>query len=227
MVRRKSEKEVQEEILEWDRREKQEEALRKGKGKGKKNLALAFQHPLRPDSIPLPYPSTSSTSSVPNPISILIRAATLMKGSRDASSQLFTCLCRALDIPARLVFSFQPVEWRLVAKPKAKKGAEEVEKAEDGTKAKGKNKVVAPKTTNGKGKGKAKMKPLIDDDDSDESEEEIWDNKRAGPAPAVRLRKSQSAKKRSESPGSSSNTTYFHPSSLLICRISLKPNRCV
>lgn len=35
-----------------------------------------------------------------------------LKGSRDLSAQLFTCLCRALDIPSRLVFSFQPIDWR-------------------------------------------------------------------------------------------------------------------
>jgi len=42
----------------------------------------------------------------------LMKRALLMKGSRDMSAQLFTSCLRALDIPARLVFSLQPVTWR-------------------------------------------------------------------------------------------------------------------
>lgn len=42
----------------------------------------------------------------------LEKRAIEMRGSRDISVLLFTCLCRALDIGARLVFSLQPVDWR-------------------------------------------------------------------------------------------------------------------
>jgi xeroderma pigmentosum group C-complementing protein len=42
----------------------------------------------------------------------LMKRALLMKGSKDMSAQLFTSCLRALDIPARLVFSLQPVTWR-------------------------------------------------------------------------------------------------------------------
>ncbi|SGY84410.1 BQ5605_C009g05695 [Microbotryum silenes-dioicae] len=42
----------------------------------------------------------------------LAKYALLRRGSRDVSAQLFTCLCRALDIPSRLIFSLQPVDWR-------------------------------------------------------------------------------------------------------------------
>ncbi|KAI9612475.1 hypothetical protein H4Q26_007631 [Puccinia striiformis f. sp. tritici PST-130] len=42
----------------------------------------------------------------------MMKRALLMKGSRDMSAQLFTSCLRALDIPARLVFSLQPVTWR-------------------------------------------------------------------------------------------------------------------
>lgn len=47
---------------------------------------------------------------------------TLMRcGSRDTSAQLFTALCRALGIPARLVASLQSMPWRSsVGKPKPK-----------------------------------------------------------------------------------------------------------
>jgi xeroderma pigmentosum group C-complementing protein len=55
----------------------------------------------------------------------LMKHALMRSGSRDVSSQLFTALCRALDIPARLVVSLQSVPWqtnvgrsRTPAKPK-------------------------------------------------------------------------------------------------------------
>ena len=42
----------------------------------------------------------------------LMKHALQRRGSRDVSSQLFTALCRALDIPARLVVSLQSVPWQ-------------------------------------------------------------------------------------------------------------------
>ncbi|KAF8340733.1 uncharacterized protein EI90DRAFT_3012505 [Cantharellus anzutake] len=42
----------------------------------------------------------------------LMKHALMMKGSRDSSAQLFTALCRALGLPARLVVSLQSVLWR-------------------------------------------------------------------------------------------------------------------
>jgi xeroderma pigmentosum group C-complementing protein len=42
----------------------------------------------------------------------LMKRAVLMRGSADVSAQLFVSLCRSLDIPARLVYSLQPVDWR-------------------------------------------------------------------------------------------------------------------
>ena len=42
----------------------------------------------------------------------LMKRAIERKGSRDTSAQLFTALCRALDIPARLVVSLQSVPWQ-------------------------------------------------------------------------------------------------------------------
>jgi xeroderma pigmentosum group C-complementing protein len=49
----------------------------------------------------------------------LMKHALMRKGSRDVSAQLFTALCRALGIPARLVVSLQSVPWQANAgKPK-------------------------------------------------------------------------------------------------------------
>lgn len=43
----------------------------------------------------------------------LMKHALMRSGSRDVSSQLFTALCRALGIPARLVVSLQGVPWQV------------------------------------------------------------------------------------------------------------------
>lgn len=49
----------------------------------------------------------------------LMKYALMRKGSRDTSAQLFTSLCRALGLPARLVVSLQSVPWQAsVGKPK-------------------------------------------------------------------------------------------------------------
>lgn len=42
----------------------------------------------------------------------LAKHARAKEGSRDMSAQLFTALCRALGLGARLVFSLQPMDWR-------------------------------------------------------------------------------------------------------------------
>ncbi|KAI6108538.1 hypothetical protein EV401DRAFT_2116820, partial [Pisolithus croceorrhizus] len=45
-------------------------------------------------------------------VNSLMKHALMQRGSRDTSAQLFTALCRALNIPARLVVSLQSVPWR-------------------------------------------------------------------------------------------------------------------
>ena len=51
----------------------------------------------------------------------LMKHALMRCGSRDTSAQLFTALCRALSIPARLVASLQSVPWQSsVGKPRPK-----------------------------------------------------------------------------------------------------------
>lgn len=42
----------------------------------------------------------------------LMKHVLMQRGSRDTSAHLFTALCRALDIPARLVVSLQSVPWK-------------------------------------------------------------------------------------------------------------------
>jgi len=51
----------------------------------------------------------------------LMKHALMRSGSRDTSALLFTALCRALGIPARLVVSVQSVPWQAsVGRPKPK-----------------------------------------------------------------------------------------------------------
>ncbi|KLO14754.1 Rad4-domain-containing protein [Schizopora paradoxa] len=64
----------------------------------------------------------------------LMKHAIMREGSRDISAQLFTSLCRALGIPARLVVSLQSVPWQAkVGKPppKSKSKGKKKKKAED------------------------------------------------------------------------------------------------
>ncbi|RPD62250.1 Rad4-domain-containing protein [Lentinus tigrinus ALCF2SS1-7] len=71
----------------------------------------------------------------------LMKHALMRKGSRDTSAQLFTALCRALGIPARLVVSLQSVPWQAsVGKPKptAKKKKKKTHEGGSDTKGKGK-----------------------------------------------------------------------------------------
>ncbi|KAI1793306.1 Rad4-domain-containing protein [Ganoderma leucocontextum] len=87
----------------------------------------------------------------------LMKHALMWKGSRDTSAQLFTALCRALGIPARLVVSLQSVPWQAgVGKPKP--SAKWKKKAAD---------------ADAKGNGQAKADAMHgeeDDDDDDDME---------------------------------------------------------
>ena len=81
-----------------------------GKGKGKA---------LPQDVDTLEGLSEDDEAEVVRSAKSLMKHALMRSGSRDLSSQLFTALCRALDIPARLVVSLQSVPWRTnVGRPK-------------------------------------------------------------------------------------------------------------
>ncbi|KAH7925571.1 Rad4-domain-containing protein [Leucogyrophana mollusca] len=80
----------------------------------------------------------------------LMKHALMQSGSRDTSAQLFTALCRALDIPARLVVSLQSVPWQTgIGKSKSK---------------------AATKGVKGLGKGKGKLVDISEG--AEESDEE-------------------------------------------------------
>ncbi|KAJ4496401.1 hypothetical protein C8J55DRAFT_484263 [Lentinula edodes] len=62
----------------------------------------------------------NSIETIKSPKS-LMKHALMQSGSRDTSAQLFTALCRALAIPARLVVSLQSVPWKAAIGREAKK----------------------------------------------------------------------------------------------------------
>ena len=75
-----------------------------------------------------------------------------MQGSRDMAAQLFTSLCRALGLGARLVFSLQPVDWRAPGAAGGLKGKAKI-KAQGGC---GENGERAGPRSGSQGKGKEK-----------------------------------------------------------------------
>lgn len=79
--------------------------------------------------------------------------AVAMAGSKDISPQLFVSLCTALQVPARLVVSLQPLDWKSAGKLPADEGGGE----EDLT-AESQAESTATSTSKTKGKGKAKAK---------------------------------------------------------------------
>jgi xeroderma pigmentosum group C-complementing protein len=82
----------------------------------------------------------------------MMKHALMRGGSRDMSAQLFTSLCRALGIPARLVVSLQSVPWQAgVGKPKQS----------------------GKKKENVKGKGKEKAVEDADEEDEDGDDDEM------------------------------------------------------
>ncbi len=100
----------------------------------------------------------------------LMKHAIMREGSRDVSAQLFTSLCRALGIPARLVVSLQSVPWQAkVGKPTIKtKSKVKKKKAEDASSDAGNGsaedgedgdmeEVMVPSSIPADSKGKAKV----------------------------------------------------------------------
>ena len=85
----------------------------------------------------------------------LMKHTLMRSGSRDVSAQLFTALCRALGIPARLVVSLQSVPWQANAgksKPTRKKRSEPDTPASSGDDM---EEVTLPAIRDIKGKGRA------------------------------------------------------------------------
>lgn len=128
----------------------------------------------------------------------LMKHALMRCGSRDTSAQLFTALCRALGIPARLVASLQSVPWQSsVGKPRPKyqrktKGKEKQD--EQGTHIENSDdmeEVVMRSTAKGKGRLESDSFPgngqRLDGDPAPPKSEKAKGKEKA--KPPVRLRK--------------------------------------
>lgn len=102
----------------------------------------------------LAYASFEGHEIIKTPKS-LMKHALMRSGSRDVSAQLFTALCRALGIPARLVVSLQSVPWKINAgksKPTGRKRSKPDTPADsDGDM----EEVIVPAIRDIKGKGRA------------------------------------------------------------------------
>ena len=144
----------------------------------------------------------------------LMKRALLGQGSRDVSAQLFTALCRSLDIPARLVISLQSVPWQAnVGKPKApskkrwEKAMEERERmngngssssnsdSNDENESDMEEVIIAKPTADRKGKGRATF-PGEGSTLSGASTPSAKGKGKARSKPAIKLRKSKSVGQR-------------------------------
>jgi xeroderma pigmentosum group C-complementing protein len=109
-------------------------AKRLGKQKASSSSSSAPELDTDPESLASLLCATAEPIRSPNS---LMKHVLMRSGSRDVSAQLFTALCRALGIPARLVVSVQSVPWQAnLEKPKPKYGKRKKLKVEKGGKVK-------------------------------------------------------------------------------------------
>lgn len=150
-------------------------------------------------------------------VNTLEKAAIYKRGSADLSAQLFVALCRAMNIPARLIFSLQPFDWRAPSSlaqgrtPRARKmdteaGSSDEEGTPKVTPTRGRKGKVTP------GKKSTRKKELAAESTAESDSSWVDGRGEMGYAiPAVNLRKTKVPRKdltRSPSPGLE-NFLYF------------------
>ncbi|GJJ13329.1 hypothetical protein Clacol_007581 [Clathrus columnatus] len=127
----------------------------RGSGEIQNGIFDEVQHKLnrRNKKSKKPEESSDEEGEIIRSCKSLQKHALLREGSRDVSAQLFTALCRALDIPARLVVSIQSVPWKAsVGKYFEVAVVSKSESSQPFIDRKGKGKAVAPgvgQTSNG------------------------------------------------------------------------------
>jgi xeroderma pigmentosum group C-complementing protein len=135
--------EVERERLLLEKKKKQKAKDIKGKGRASKD-----ENDREED-----YPSSDRLRSAKS----LMKHAILHSGSRDTSAILFTALCRALDVPARLVVSLQSIPWSAKSEKMKWSDLDDLRAEVNGTDAVSDPPASASTstpTTGGKGKGK-------------------------------------------------------------------------
>lgn len=136
-----------------------------------------------------------------NSINSMMKCAIKMRGSKDMSAQLFTCLCRAIDIPARLIFSLQPFDWRapsVIEKSNTRRKSKVTEDVSDEEVEARRGR--ASRRTN-PGAGSSRVGSGVENESSDDGQPKL-----DYVVPAVNLRRTKIAKKpvgRSPSPSGS------------------------
>ena len=169
----------------------------------------------------------------------MMKHALMRAGSRDMSAQLFTSLCRALGIPARLVVSLQSVPWQAgVGKPKPKwkgikrdvkgKGKEravEDTDEEDETEDEMEEVHIPSTSLDVKGKGKARDTSFMGEGRRLDGQSVESNEGKAKAKPVIRLRKQKS---KGNILGSSSPPAPGRDSKLFLCLYStpLLTHRC-
>lgn len=107
-------------------------------------------------STKLPKPLSSELGELIRNSQSLAKRALKMSGTRDISAQLFTSLCRALDIPARLVYALPSVDYRSNHKMQ-------------------KDEKIIDIRTGGSGRKRKRETSILNSEDAEEEEEEEED----------------------------------------------------
>ncbi|KAI5479522.1 hypothetical protein MNV49_003464 [Pseudohyphozyma bogoriensis] len=158
----------------------------------------------------------------------LMRRAQAKRGSRDMSAQLFTALCRSLDIPARLIFSVQGVDWKAQGASGKKAAASEVEDSDAGKrgKAKARGRVGKPAAkASAKGKGKASTASSAAPSETDDGNSS-WEDPRGNlgyTVPKANLRRSKPSKSYNRSPSPTAADMSKPP--VFWCEVWTRANR--
>ncbi|TCD70140.1 hypothetical protein EIP91_004610 [Steccherinum ochraceum] len=191
--------------------EKEAERRAKAKGKGKAKARARESDDDDDDGDEEEYEIIHSEKS-------LMKHTLMKRGSRDISAQLFTALCRALGIPARLVVSLQSVPWQAgVGKPKkvykkkakANEKGKGKEKATEGEEAEEEDDMDmeevsipgTPSSAGGKGKGKAAFPGSGQKlNGSGVSTPSVTESPKKKAPPVIRLRKSKGGRKLGSAP---------------------------
>lgn len=186
-------------VAEARARKAEEKARRSRKGKGKQRAQRDEEEDDDNDD---------DSGEIVRSVKSLMKHALMRAGSRDVSAQLFTALCRALGVPARLVVSLQSMPWQAgVGKPKppAKrkaKGAKGKGKAVDGAGGRDGEEVhpdadmeeveIPEPRVDVKGKGKAKEAVFPGDGQRMDGSSSITNTAAPGPSqPVIKLRKTK------------------------------------
>ena len=154
----------------------------------------------------LPKPVSQELGElIRNPQSLAKRAVKL-SGTKDVSVQLFTSLCRALDIPARLVCSLPATDYRSANKMKSDDRTADLRTGGSG-KAAGKKR----KRAGGDGNASASVsfEDTNNEDDDDEDDEDFEEVAIPSSLPSKALKKGANAKLASNtaSPGTASDAS--------------------